>query len=197
MIIEFTKGSQHNTIKWSGGTTTELAIYPKEASYKDRNFLLRISTAKIKTEASEFTKLKGISRKLMILNGEINIEHKNHYSKTLKKFDQDSFEGDWDTKSFGKAVDFNLMINGNAKAQIEAKTIQEKKVITEYYEFTGIYCYQGELKVNLNDSEFELYGGDFLLIQKDNSNLKIEFLPIVQSEIIITRITVSLHDCCD
>ena len=120
MIIKHIKASDLITTKWSGGTTTQLAIYPQDADYKKQNFQFRISTAMIEAKESTFTKLPGISRKLMILDGEIKIEHQNQYSKILKKFEQDSFEGDWDTKRYGKATDFNLMTTGSAKGEIEA-----------------------------------------------------------------------------
>jgi len=188
MITKHTKSSRHNTIRWTGGTTTELSIYPKDASYSDKNFLFRISTATIETEESQFTKLPGVSRKIMILEGEIKIEHKDHYSKVLKKFDQDEFKGDWDTKSYGKAVDFNLMSSGNIKTEIEARNTLKNCTLTSNAEFTGIYCYQGRIKIKIDDSLFEMLSGDFLLIQKDNAFLNAELLPAELCEIIITKI---------
>jgi environmental stress-induced protein Ves len=38
------------TDSWSGGTTTQLAIYPENSSYQQRNFLYRISTATVDIE---------------------------------------------------------------------------------------------------------------------------------------------------
>lgn len=34
MIVEHIKASNLGTNNWSGGTTTQLAIYPKNAEYK-------------------------------------------------------------------------------------------------------------------------------------------------------------------
>lgn len=70
MIIEHIKASDLITNNWSGGTTTQLAIYPKDAEYKKRNFLFRISTATVETKESEFTKLPGVSRKLILKHEE-------------------------------------------------------------------------------------------------------------------------------
>ena len=125
MKIEHIKASDLITSQWSGGTTTQLAIYPQNAEYKERNFQFRISTATVEAEESTFTKLPGVSRKLMILDGEIRIEHSDHHSKTLKKFEQDEFSGDWDTISFGKATDFNLMTISNAFGDIEAIPLED------------------------------------------------------------------------
>lgn len=35
------------TSVWSGGKTTEMYMYPQTASYRDRNFLFRISSATV------------------------------------------------------------------------------------------------------------------------------------------------------
>ena len=68
---------------WSGGTTTQLYIYPPTADYAKRNFKFRLSTAKVEAEKSDFTSLPGISRQLMILDGDLTITHQKHYSKTI------------------------------------------------------------------------------------------------------------------
>lgn len=56
---------------WSGGDTTELYIYPEDSRYQKRDFLFRLSSATVNLEKSAFTKLDGVSRKLMLLSGEI------------------------------------------------------------------------------------------------------------------------------
>lgn len=188
MIIKYIKNTQHKTIKWVGGTTTQLAIYPETSSYPDRNFLFRISTAKIETEESEFTKLPGVSRKLMILDGEIKIEHKGRYTKNLKKFDQDSFEGYWDTKSYGIATDFNLMTTGKVNGELEAISFQDQLNIQESAEFIGLYFYNGNPKVKIENKEFLTDQGDFMLINNYFSNLMMDFLFNAHCEVIITRI---------
>lgn len=108
--IEVIKESQHKTSEWSGGTTTELYIYPKDSLYGQRNFKWRLSSAKVKTEKSTFTLLQGIFRHIMVIEGELLLEHENHHNSSLKVFEQDSFSGDWTTTSFGKVTDFNLML---------------------------------------------------------------------------------------
>ena len=40
------------TTTWSGGTTTQLAIAPEGAVYADRDFLWRLSSAKVELEHS-------------------------------------------------------------------------------------------------------------------------------------------------
>jgi environmental stress-induced protein Ves len=192
MIIKCIKNTQHKTIKWVGGTTTQLAIYPETSSYPDRNFLFRISTAKIETEESEFTKLPGVSRKLMILDGEIKIEHKGRYTKNLKKFDQDSFEGNWDTKSYGKAVDFNLMTTGNTKGDIEVFIMDKNKEIrhTINSDIYCIYIYSGKVNVSCSNKIYELFCGDILLAIAENEEQNLVLLTIEKSEVVFSKINI-------
>ncbi len=190
MIIEHIKASDLNTNKWSGGTTTQLAIYPKDADYKKRNFLFRISTARIEVEESIFTKLPGISRKLMILDGKIKIEHINHHSKILKKFEQDSFEGNWNTKSYGKATDFNLMTTGTTKGEIDAIVLNKNKefrhtIVSDFY---SIYVYTGQINISIENKIYELYCGDILLLIPENKEKDLILLTKEKSEVVFSKI---------
>lgn len=190
MIVEHIKVSDLETRKWSGGTTTQLAIYPKDAEYIKRNFLFRISTATVEAEESSFTKLPGVSRKIMILDGEIKIEHQNHYLKILKKFEQDSFEGDWDTKSVGKATDFNLMTTESTVGKIEAITIKGKndKLVKSNSFYTGIYIFNGHINLIIEGNSFQLSKGDFFNILDQKSETVIKINATMSSEIILTKI---------
>ena len=59
---------------------------------------------------STFTKLEGIKRIISILEGKMELSHKNRYNITLMPYEIDRFIGDWDTSSKGKVKDFNLML---------------------------------------------------------------------------------------
>lgn len=106
------------TSQWAGGSSTQLYIFPDKASYAERNFEVRISTAKVEVGESTFTALPGIHRKLMILEGEIQIIHEGQYSKHLKPFDVDSFSGDWKTTAIGTCTDFNVMTTGLQQSEL-------------------------------------------------------------------------------
>lgn len=190
MRIEHIKASELITNKWTGGTTTELAIYPKDAEYKNQNFLFRISTATVETEKSNFTKLPDVSRKLMILDGEIKIEHENHHSKMIKKFEQDAFSGDWDTKSCGKAVDFNLMTKGNCSGEMQAIIIDNLKTISLKPEFKyyGFYIYRGEIKISIQDQFINARKGDVLSVFSNNETGKVDIQTTPECEIVLCKI---------
>lgn len=160
--------SQQLSTNWSGGTTTELFIYPENSSYANRNFLFRISTATVETETSVFTPLPGFRRVLMILKGELSIAHLNRYTKHLKPFDTDTFDGGWKTTAIGKVTDFNIMmasgISGTCKYESSAgKTLVSKTVQDDFY---GMYWLLGTATVTCSGEEHVICPGDFLFFQK-------------------------------
>lgn len=182
--IELIKEEQLQTNLWSGGTTTQLAIYPKDATYSQRNFKWRLSSAKVEAEESIFTSLPGINRIIMISEGEMTLEHKNHYKKLLKRFDQDSFSGSWTTKSYGKVVDFNLMMSEGCDGELEdihlgkdetkIITFHNKKGFSQYTE--AIYCVSGGISIEVKPEEiFVMHIGDIFLIKAEDNNLNLNF----------------------
>ena len=191
MRIEITRKSELITTNWSGGSTTQLAIYPKEASYGERNFLFRISTAKIEDQVSEFTSLPGISRVIMILEGELKLNHKNQYSKKLKKFDCDHFQGNWETTGNGKVIDFNLMTSGNVSGTIEASSLEKNSSLSfePNKQVNGFYIYQGKVELtDFAEKKTILNQGDFALVFNENKELHFTINILEKTELIITKI---------
>jgi len=187
MNINVITSKEQITSKWSGGTTTQLFIYPKNKNYKNLDFSFRISTANIEVEKSEFTLLPNISRKLMILDGEIKIKHKDHHKKILTKFDIDEFDGSWETTSIGKCTDFNIMTKNNTRSELSYLTIN--KTDTFNYEsqkkakFLFIYLYKGRIKI---DNIVNAKQGDFIEITLTKNEFHIQALS--DCELIITNI---------
>lgn len=172
MYINILKKEDYKTSVWSGGRTTELLIFPPEASYGERNFRWRLSSATVETEKSTFTSLPGISRIIMVLKGELLLEHEGHHRSELKTFQQDSFSGDWVTISYGKVIDFNLMMAEGCKGELEAIDIQvgnnlelclenkEEECLTEVF-----YLVEGEIVVvNKEGAVKKLLTGDSICI---------------------------------
>lgn len=148
---------------WSGGTTTELCIFPSEASYKALNFDFRLSTATVDIETSEFTKLPGISRQLMVLEGNITLKHQNHHNATLNAGEIDCFDGDWTTTSKGTCTDFNLMTSKDIKGKLSALDLKLYKrtsfEIDRSTSFFGLYLYTGSLSIFFEDQQVNLQKG--------------------------------------
>lgn len=172
--IELIRREQLQAAKWSGGTTTQLAIYPKDTIYSEGNFKWRLSSAKVEVEESIFTSLPNIDRVIMIIEGELTLEHKGHHRCVLKPFDQDSFSGNWQTKSFGKVVDFNLMMNKGCEGELEAIHLEKNQSNIIFFdnkkEFSenvqAIYCVKGQIRIKASTNEvITLYEGDIGLIK--------------------------------
>lgn len=170
-MIKIIKKEDLNTNEWSGGTTTQLYIYPENSSYKERNFLFRVSTATVDIEESHFTKLPGISRCIMPLNGEMILSHKGHHNISLKEYEIDSFEGDWDTISKGKVKDFNLMTNKGTEGSLDSCILYAKdEYSTERLDkesVATIYIQKGEIKIEVNNEKILLSEGDFVIFHKE------------------------------
>lgn len=112
------------TSDWAGGKTTQLFISPEQADFSKRQFDFRISTATIEVEESDFTILPGFERKLMVLEGEITIEHVGHHTALLNPFEQDHFLGNWQTNSKGKVVDFNVIYRPEIEIELSHKALK-------------------------------------------------------------------------
>lgn len=191
MNFEIRKYEEFNTINWTGGTSTQLYIYPPTSDYQRRDFDFRLSTASVEVEESDFTSLPGVSRKLMILDGEIDITHENHHSKKLGKFHTDTFEGDWKTSSIGKCIDFNLMTRGNIRGEISTLFIEKNQAtnisIDEKLDYLILYAFTGEITLLANEETHHLQQGNLLVItQFDSSNIQLNGSK--DSEVILSKI---------
>lgn len=161
---------QHfQTSKWSGGSTTQLYIFPPNATYTERNFELRISTAKVEAEESTFTTLLGIDRKLMVLEGAITITHEGQYSKHLKPFEVDEFNGEWKITAIGTCTDFNVMTSGKQQSElyhiaVKASNSYTLKPNTECKKLF-LYATSGSIKLQLRDENYKLETGNLLVIE--------------------------------
>ncbi len=149
-MIRIVKKSELQTSRWTGGTTTELLIFPKSATYKKMDFDFRISTATIEVDKSTFTSLKGVQRTLMVLEGTLELIHKNQHAIKLKPFQKDTFMGDWETISRGKAVDFNLMVREpELSGNVQGLSIKQNGLASLDAEKHGfIYCCEGDAVLN-------------------------------------------------
>jgi len=180
------------TNNWSGGKTTQLFIYPSTAEYQQLDFNFRLSTAKVENEKSVFTSLPGVSRKLMILDGEIIINHENHYTKHLSKFEMDAFEGDWKTTAVGKCTDFNLMTTGKTTGELAAVSVEKNQFtfynINNAWQWLLIYVFCGKVNVFIDTISHALIKDNLLVINKlETLSLKIE--GVENSELIFSKIT--------
>ena len=136
---------------WKGGKTEELCIVPEDASLQERNFDLRISSATIDLERSEFSDFTGYRRYLMKLEGDIRllIDDKNIIIRDDEAFE---FMGDEKVISLSKepSRDFNVIIKKDKKADISIE--ENKKLNTN----KGEYIFSLE-KAKINDIDVDKY----------------------------------------
>jgi uncharacterized protein len=172
--VEIIRKEEQSTSIWSGGTTTQLAIYPKDSEYKAHNFKWRLSSANVDIEESTFTSLPGIWRHIMIIEGEMALQHEGQHSTVLKPYEQDSFSGGWTTKSIGRAKDFNLMLSEGCTGELEAILVDNDMGIkaipclpdTDLMNSAdAFYCTTGAIDITLNnDQAYNLCQGDLMLV---------------------------------
>ena len=113
------------TALWSGGTTTQLAISPEGAVYADRDFLWRLSSAKVELEHSDFTPLPDYSRLLSVLSGDLELRIGKGERFPLERLTVCSFDGGTPVESWGHCVDFNLMLRKDAcSGMVQSLTLQ-------------------------------------------------------------------------
>ena len=129
MKIEHYKTDISKTINWASGTSTELFVFPPNGDFVSRNFTFRISTATVEAEETKFSSFPNITRVLMLLKGHLTLNHINRYTKQLKPFEQDTFEGDWETNSKGKVTDFNLMCKNGSNGTVAHTFLNKSKSI--------------------------------------------------------------------
>ena len=160
----------HNTSKWSGGSTTELFISPENGNYATLDFELRISLAKVEVKKSIFTPLIGVERKLMVIDGQIILNHENYHNSTLKKFDVDSFNGKWNTNCIGISTNFNVMSKGALKTSLYGVKMRPKDKIDirfeEKWQTVFIYVIQGKLEIEIKQKKIALERGSLFQVNR-------------------------------
>ncbi len=149
-VIPFHK---QQTSEWTGGTTTQLFIFPPGSLYTERDFKVRISTATIRIPQSCFTALPGFNRILMVLEGSLTITHQEAHTIQLQPFDTDHFSGNWQTSSEGLATDFNIIHKPEAKASLRARVLQPEQIHEAISSpaYTHWFLYQGQGTVSNAD----------------------------------------------
>lgn len=149
---------------WKGGKTEQLCIEPIDASLQERNFDLRISSATIDLERSEFSDFRGYRRYLMKLEGDITllIDDKTIIIKRDEAFE---FMGDEKVISISRepSRDFNVIIKKDKKADISIK--ENEKLNAN----KGEYIFSLE-KAKINGNEVDKYA----LYEADDENINLE-----------------------
>ena len=166
MSIKIYKSEDFTPSRWTGGTTTQLAIFPEDADYVKRNFIWRLSTATCDLEETTFTKLPDYDRVLMVLKGDVVLAHQDVRVARLGELEQDRFDGGYHTKSFGKITDYNLMTVKGSKGYLDVIELTAESRELEFEREDGLerfdvtfYCRDGYGTITVGTETFMLMPG--------------------------------------
>lgn len=172
MNIKVYKQDDFHVSRWTGGITKELAIFPETAKYLVRNFIWRLSTATCELEETTFSKLPDFDRVLMVLEGNVVLAHQDVRAIRLGELEQDSFDGAYHTKSFGKITDYNLMVAKGNKGFLDVVFAKEESAELTFDEVNGeeferkdvtLFCKDGYAAVTVGSETYMLMPGQQLV----------------------------------
>lgn len=166
-LWSFRGASDVRSTRWSGGTTTQLAIAPEGADYGRRDFLWRVSSAVVELEESDFTPLPDYRRLIATLEGEISLRHNGGESLRLRPFAVHAFDGADATRCVGRCRDFNLMLRkGAAEGEMEALILGDGAWTLAGDSRDGeqlLFCSRGVCQAESGEDRAELTPGASLL----------------------------------
>lgn len=161
------RSSEQKTATWAGGTTTQLFISPQNTTYQAFDFDYRMSYATVEIPESTFTRMPGVTRHLMILKGNLNLNHEGRL-KHLDPLEPYEFNGEWPTTAKGKVMDFNLMVRNQYRGKLSTIKLEPNEAIQleSQSPIVGIYAYQGACKLlNNGQAITNLATGDYIHIE--------------------------------
>ncbi len=170
--------------RWSGGTTTQIAIAPKDAVYANRDFLWRISSASVDLDESIFTPLPDYQRWIAPINGNMRLSHDNGAYVELTPYSVYQFDGALPTHSQGRCTDFNLMLRkGKTYGQMRSVALTAGSVQNIAVQSSSekpfsqadllIYCCKGAADVISDESSIRLIPSESALAANANGVLKV------------------------
>ncbi|MGB4587854.1 MAG: HutD family protein [Clostridiaceae bacterium] len=155
------RNKEYKNTSWTGGTTTEIYLYPEDGNYMRKQFDYRISTATIEIEESLFTELPGIERVIVPLEKRMVLLH-GEEKVLLSPYEPYRFSGGKRTISRGVNRDFNLMMNHGKRGDIEILMIYPETSIMEEGKNT-LYFYEKGVEA-IKVGEEMLFPGDSILV---------------------------------
>lgn len=164
MKYNIVSNDMYQTSKWSGGLTTQIAIYPEDANVAKQDFIYRISSATVNLD-STFTNYNDYIRYIATLDNEIILNENK-----LSPLEVHKFLGSDHTTSKGVCTDFNLICNKDYNSNMEIIT---KNSNIEYKDFNHYIFYASEdCTINVNDTPINVPKGNSLLVYDNDINVE-------------------------
>lgn len=190
MEYRILKADSFRTSAWTGGKTTELAIFPENADYVERNFLWRLSTAVCEREETTFSRLPDYDRVLLVLSGDVVLAHQDVRVARLSPLEQDRFDGAYVTKSFGKITDYNLMVAKGNLGFLDAISLTQEnqnflgETHRDYLrQATTLYLREGYAAITVGGKTEMLQAGSQMIIEADGTE-EIRFSAMGEGDLI-------------
>lgn len=164
---------EYTASRWSGGTTTQIAIAPAGAVYAERDFLWRASSATVELETSDFTSLPDYERFLSTLRGTIRLTH-GEETLELNPGSVHRFDGGAPTRSEGACTDFNLMLRkGRCAGQMVCLRLSEGGVSRLSHALKAaaakrvflVYCAEGDGELSAEGTGVRFAAGEAALAE--------------------------------
>lgn len=160
---------------WSGGTTTQLYIYPQGLTVKDE-FLFRISSATVVAGESLFSDFSKYQRFLTTLKGDLWLQHNSNKRKLRQPFEPEFFDGAIKTCSYSdeEIIDFNII--WRKELQTPQIRIIDARLVPVRVHCQGqifIYNYEKNAKINLGMQKECTLEAKQLLVSKLENNCEI------------------------
>ena len=181
------RNKEYKKTSWSGGTTTEIYLYPEDGNYSRKQFFYRISTATIETLESVFTVLPGVERVILPLENKMILLH-GEEEVVLSPYESYRFQGERSTRSRGINRDFNLMMNHGKRGNLEILTISQDSSIIEVAENTLYFYAEGKGTIGIGGEM--LFPGDSIIVKNqerielvNSSPEKVTLIKVVMSDL--------------
>jgi len=144
---------------WAGGTSKQYFIYPENASYENKDFLVRFSSATI-DDTKPFTNFIGFKRYFTMLDNSIELSiNGNNLDKERQVVTV--FNSEDDVISYSLGTDLNLMV---AQDISESSLIVDNGFIHGENDFMFVLALFDQT-VKVNNQDFEMEYLDCLVIE--------------------------------
>lgn len=165
-IVKLTE-QNYSTTNWSGGTTTQLIIYPSTATVANQDFTYRISTAVVNGD-STFTKYNNYTRFITTLDNEITLNN----DTILTPLNVHKFSGEETTTSIGSCTDFNLICSKELSSNMVVEKESYSKVYSGYNHY--IFYSSNDACLMIENKAYYLKPKEALIVYNDKFSVDVD-----------------------
>ena len=167
MKYKVIRESDYITTRWSGGTTSQIMIWPEDAVFSQREFEWRISRATMENGESKFTRMDGFHRELYMMTGE-TVLHFPQEEKYMKPGTIIHFSGDSEIRSVGGGTDLNLIMKNGVDGCLEEKEFEASDTVTTQKNREWKQCLIYIVSGRIAGKNLELTAGESIFITPDS-----------------------------